>query len=68
MKVAVLATLSVLVALPAEAGQRPRQNSVSPTCDNDGRCSTLNVTHPHRATHAHQSVSRTMSSMPMATA
>jgi hypothetical protein len=46
MKVAVLATLSVLVALPAEAGQRPRQNSVSPTCDNDGRCSTLNVTAP----------------------
>src|SRR6478735_6065029 len=46
MKVAVLATLSVLIALPAEAGQRHRQNSVSPTCDNDGRCSTLNVTAP----------------------
>jgi hypothetical protein len=46
MKVAVLAALSVLIALPAEAGQRHRQNDVSPTCDNDGRCSTLNATAP----------------------
>ena len=40
MKVAALVVLSVLVALPAEAAQR-RQNSVSPSCDNDGRCTTL---------------------------
>jgi hypothetical protein len=51
MKVAVLITLSVLIlsvliALPAEAGQRHRQNIVSPSCDNDGRCSTLRVTAP----------------------
>jgi hypothetical protein len=44
MKVAVLAALSVLIAFPAEAGQRQRQNHVSPSCDNDGRCTTLNVT------------------------
>ena len=46
MKVAALAALSVLIALPAEAGQRHRQNNVSPSCDNDGRCATLNVTAP----------------------
>jgi hypothetical protein len=46
MKVAALAALSVLIALPAEAGQRHRQNNVSPSCDNDGRCTTLNVTAP----------------------
>ena len=46
MKVAVVAALSVLIALPAEAGQRHRQNNVSPACDNDGRCATLNVTAP----------------------
>jgi len=40
MKVATLAALSVLITLPAEAGQRHRQNNVSPSCDNDGphRC------------------------------
>ena len=43
MKVAALAALSVLIALPAEAGQRHRQINVSPSCDNDGRCTTLNV-------------------------
>jgi len=46
MKVAVLAVLSVLIALPAEAGQRHRQNNVSPSCNNEGRCTTLNVTAP----------------------
>jgi hypothetical protein len=46
MKVAALAALGVLIAFPAEAGQRYRQNSVSPTCDNDGRCAALNVTAP----------------------
>jgi hypothetical protein len=44
MKVAALAALSVLIALPAGAGQR--QNSVSPSCDNDGRCKLLNVAAP----------------------
>ena len=46
MKVAVLAVLSVLIALPAEAGQRHRQNNVSPSCNNEGRCTTLDVTAP----------------------
>ena len=46
MKVAALAALSVLIALPAEAGQRHRQINVSPSCDNDGRCTTSNVTAP----------------------
>jgi hypothetical protein len=43
MKVAALAALSVLIALPAEAGQRHRQNNASPSCDNDGRCTSVNV-------------------------
>jgi len=42
MKVAALAVLTVLIALPAEAGQR--QNNLSSSCDNDGRCTTSNVT------------------------
>jgi hypothetical protein len=46
MKVAALAALSVLIALPAEAADRHRQNNVSPICDNDGRCTTLAVTAP----------------------
>jgi hypothetical protein len=46
MKVAALVTVCVLIGLPAEAGQRHRQNNVSPSCDNDGRCATLNVTAP----------------------
>src|SRR5215475_1139405 len=42
MKVAALVALSLLVALPAEAGQR-RQQTGSPAvaCDNDGHCTTL---------------------------
>jgi hypothetical protein len=44
--VAAVAALSVLIMLPAQAGQRHRQNNVSPSCDNDGRCMTLNVTAP----------------------
>jgi hypothetical protein len=46
MKVAALAALSVLIALPAEAGQRDWQNNASPSCDNDGRCTALNVAKP----------------------
>ncbi|MGB8094201.1 MAG: hypothetical protein WCF62_26385 [Pseudolabrys sp.] len=42
MKVVALAVLTVLIALPAEAGQR--QNNLSSSCDNDGRCTTLSVT------------------------
>ena len=44
MKLAALAVFCVLIALPAEAGQRHRQDNVSPTCDNNGRCTTLGVT------------------------
>ena len=41
MKVAALAALSVLIALPAEAVQRHRQPaSPAVRCDNDGRCTT----------------------------
>ena len=46
MKVAAVAVLSLLIMLPAQAGQRHRQNNVSPSCDNDGRCMTLKVTAP----------------------
>jgi hypothetical protein len=42
MKVAALAILTVLIALPAEAVQR--HNTFSPSCDNDGHCTTSNVT------------------------
>ena len=60
MKVAALAIVSVLIALPAEAGQRHRQNNVSSSCDNDGRCTTLSAAAPtSRITNAHQSVNRT---------
>ena len=47
MKVAALAALSVLVVLPAEAGQRHRTH-VSPkvTCDNDGHCTTFAAAAP----------------------
>ena len=44
MKVAALAVFCVLIALPAEAGRRYRQDNVSPSCDNNGRCTTLGVT------------------------
>jgi hypothetical protein len=47
MKVAALAALSVLIALPADAGQRQRQNgSPANACDNNGNCTALNVTTP----------------------
>lgn len=48
MKAVVLVTLSALVALPAEAGQPQGKNTNSPSCDNDGRCTTLNVTIPSK--------------------
>jgi hypothetical protein len=55
MKVAALATLSVLVALPAEAGQAHRQNA-SPvaTCDNNGQC-TANAIAPVASERRRQS-------------
>ena len=46
MKIAALAALSVLIALPAEAEARRQQNDVSPICNNDGRCTTLGLTAP----------------------
>jgi hypothetical protein len=48
MKVAVLAALSVLIAIPlAEAGQRHLQNGLAVTnCDNDGHCTTLGARMP----------------------
>ncbi|MGZ5172345.1 MAG: hypothetical protein ACXWCY_33455 [Burkholderiales bacterium] len=47
MKVAGLAALSVLIALPAEAGPRHRQNgSPAATCDNNGHCTTLGASAP----------------------
>ena len=46
MKVAALAIVCVLIGLPAEAGQRHRQNNVSSSCDNDGRCTTLSAAAP----------------------
>jgi len=44
MKVAALAAPIVLITLSAAAG--PRQDNVSLSCNNDGRCTTLNVAAP----------------------
>jgi hypothetical protein len=44
MKIAALATLGILVAFQAQAGQAQRQNNVSPSCDNNGRCTTFTAT------------------------
>jgi hypothetical protein len=46
MRVATFLVLTVIIALPAEAGQRHRQSNASPSCDNDARCTTLSVTTP----------------------
>ena len=47
MKVVAVAALSVLIMHPAQAGQRHHQNgSQVATCDNDGHCTTLDVTVP----------------------
>ena len=56
MKVAALAALGVLVALPAEAGQAHRQNaSPAATCDNDGHCTTVNAIAPVASDRKRQS-------------
>src|SRR5262245_49748442 len=47
MRVATLAVLSVLIALPADAVQQSRQHvSLATPCDNDGRCTTLGAGAP----------------------
>ncbi len=46
MKVLIFAGLSVLISLPVEAAQRHHQNAPVATCDNDGHCSTFNVSAP----------------------
>jgi hypothetical protein len=51
MRFAALAALGVLVVLPADALQQRQYASLTPTCDNDGRCTTLSATAPMRATH-----------------
>ena len=43
MKVAALAALSLLIVLSADADQRLWKNNISPSCDNDGRCTIPNV-------------------------
>jgi len=44
MKAAAIAALSVLIVLPAQAGQRHRHSgSLAATCDNDGRCTNFGV-------------------------
>jgi len=47
MKVAALVALSVLIVLPAEAGQRHQQiGSPAVICNNDGHCTTLTTKAP----------------------
>jgi hypothetical protein len=56
MKVAALAALSVLIAIPAEAGQRHRQDGPPTTdCDNNGHCTTIGATAPVRGPRKSQS-------------
>jgi hypothetical protein len=44
MKAAAIAALGLLIVLPAHAGQRHRASNLpTPTCDNDGRCTTFNA-------------------------
>ncbi|HET9686321.1 MAG TPA: hypothetical protein VFP79_03985 [Pseudolabrys sp.] len=64
MKVAALVALSVLIALPVEAGDRHRQNNVSPICDNDGRCTTFTETPPTSSRTSSSRGSRTGTSEP----
>jgi hypothetical protein len=47
MRLATIAALSLLVVLPAGAVQQRYQTaSLTPTCDNDGRCTTANAVVP----------------------
>ena len=46
MRLAALAALSVLVVLPADALQQRKYASLTPTCDNDGRCTMQSVPAP----------------------
>src|SRR5262249_11191085 len=44
MKAAAIAALGLLIVLPAHAEQRHRASNLpTPTCDNDGRCTTFNA-------------------------
>jgi len=53
MKVAAIAALSVLIVLPAEAGQRHQQiGTPAATCDNDGHCTTLTTKAPTPTFHS----------------
>ena len=47
MRLATIAAVTVLVVLPAGAvQQRYQAASLTPTCDNDGRCTTVNAVVP----------------------
>jgi hypothetical protein len=47
MRLATIAALTVLVALPADVVQQRYQTaSLAPTCDNDARCTTVNAAVP----------------------
>jgi len=47
MRLATIAAITVLVVLPAGAVQQRYQTaSLTPTCDNDGRCTTANAVAP----------------------
>jgi hypothetical protein len=72
MRFAALAALSVLVVLPADALQQRQyasltpNASLTPTCDNDGRCTTLSATVPSRATHDNLPEIKTTAPIPAA--
>ena len=59
LNLVVLSALSVLIALPAEAGQSHRQNGApAATCDNGGHCITFNAAAPIPNYRKHQSETR----------
>jgi len=66
MRFAALVTLGVLVVLPADALQQRQYALLTPTCDNDGRCTTFRATAPMTATHDSGREIKTTAPMPAA--
>src|SRR5262245_2766027 len=66
MRFAALAALGVLVVLPANALQQRQYASLTPTCDNDGRCTTFHATAPMTATRDSSPEIKTTAPIPAA--
>ena len=66
MRFAALVALGVLVVLPADALQQRQYALLTPTCDNDGRCTTFHATAPMTATYDSRREIKTTAPMPAA--